>query len=136
MGGDGPLPFKQLDFLYMPSTDVAADVRHAVDVLGAELVFAIEAFGTRVAMVQLSDDPPALLFAGHLDGERPILVFRVDDLDEASESLKDRGMHEGHGFGIPHGPGIEFTTPGGHRIAIYELTRPAAAEHLVGRVDF
>jgi hypothetical protein len=87
-------------------------------------------------MVQLTEDPPALIFAGHLEGERPVMVFRVDDLDEASENLKDRGMHEGRSFGIPHGPGIEFTTPGGHRIAIYELTRPGAADHLVGRVDF
>ena len=33
----------------MPSTDVARDLGYYEDVLGAEIVFAIEAFGTRVA---------------------------------------------------------------------------------------
>jgi hypothetical protein len=134
--GESRLPFEQLDFLYMPSADVAADVAYAVDVLGARHVFSIEAFGTRVAMVQLTDVPPAVLFAGHLDGERPILVYRVADLDEATEQLREHGMTEGRSFGIPHGPGVEFTAPGGHRIAIYELTRPGAGEHLAGRRDF
>ena len=57
-------PFEALDFVYMPSRDVAADVRHFTETLGGELVFAIEAFGTRVAMVQLTPAPPALLLAG------------------------------------------------------------------------
>jgi hypothetical protein len=75
---DGPhLPFESLDFIYTPSADVAGDVQYFTEVLGAELVFAIEAFGTRVAMVRLSEQPPRILFAGHLEGERAILVFRV-----------------------------------------------------------
>ena len=56
-------PFGQLDFLYMPSRDVAGDVEYFTSLLGARLEFAIEAFGTRVAMVRLSDQPPSLLFA-------------------------------------------------------------------------
>jgi hypothetical protein len=43
-------PFGQLDFIYMPSRDTAADVKHFTEALGGELVFAIERFGTRVAM--------------------------------------------------------------------------------------
>ena len=53
--------FDRLDFIYLPSRDVAADVEHFTRRLGGELVFAIEAFGTRVAMVRLVADPPALL---------------------------------------------------------------------------
>jgi hypothetical protein len=136
MGEDPPLPFAQLDFLYTPSADPAADARHAVDVLGGRLVFAIEAYGTRVAMVQLTEAPPALVFAGHLSGERPIHVFRVADLEASVAALRARGWDDGHRFGIPHGPGCAYRTPGGHRVAIYELTRPGAAEHLVGRRDF
>src|SRR5438270_740095 len=64
-------PFEALDFVYMPSRDVAADVRHFTEALGGELVFAIEAFGTRVAMVQLTPAPPAVLLAGHRDGGPP-----------------------------------------------------------------
>jgi hypothetical protein len=129
-------PFERLDFLYMPSADVAGDVEYFTRVLGARLEFAIEAFGTRVAMVRLSDEPPGLLFAGHLEGERPVLVYRVDDLDRAVDELEARGWEASPRFGIPHGPACEMRTPGGHRVAIYELTRPEATERLAGRRDF
>jgi len=49
---------------------------------------------------------------------------------------------EGHGlelearFGIPHGPCASLRSPGGQRLAIYELTRPEADERLPGRFDF
>jgi hypothetical protein len=46
--------FDGLEFVYLPSRDVAADLKHFTDQVGAELVFAIEAFGTRVAIVRLS----------------------------------------------------------------------------------
>jgi hypothetical protein len=60
--------FGRLDFVYLPSRDVAGDVRHFTDGLGAELAFAIEAFDTRVAMVRLTPDPPALLLAARARG--------------------------------------------------------------------
>ena len=75
--------FEQLDFVYLPSRDVAADVKHFTDGLGGELVFAIEAFETRVAMVRLDADGPSVLLAGHLDGDQPVLVYRVADLEPA-----------------------------------------------------
>jgi hypothetical protein len=133
---DARLPFEALDFVYIPSGDVAADVEHFTTGLGAELVFAIEAFGTRVAMVRLSAVGPGILFAGHLEGERSILVYRVDDLELATARLRDGGWHAAHHFEIPHGPGTAFVTPTGHRLAIYELTRPHAADRLAGRRDF
>jgi hypothetical protein len=128
--------FDSLDFLYMPSRDPAADARYFSDLLGAEVIFAIEAFGTRVAMVKLADEPPALLFAGHLEGERPILVYRVRDLEAAAAQLRERGCDVSEEFGIPHGPCREITAAGGHRLAIYELTRPGAPQRLAGRRDF
>ena len=136
MGDREHFPFEGLDFVYMPSADVAGDVEYFTGVLGARLEFAIEAFGTRVAMVRLADAPPRILFAGHLEGERPILVYRVADLDTAVQELEARGCTMGDRFGIPHGPGCTLETPGGHRLAIYELTRPGADEHLAGRRDF
>src|SRR4051794_13590587 len=117
------LPFEQLDFLYMPSKDVAAEVEHFATVLGGEIVFAIEAFGTRVAMVRLGEGPD-LLLAEHLEGERPVLVYKVADLERAMDDLEARGWQREPVFGIPHGPICSFIIPGGHRIAIYELTRP------------
>jgi hypothetical protein len=130
------LPFASLDFVYMPSGDVAADVEHFTEVLGGDLVFAIEAFDTRVAMVRMTESPPALLLAGHLHGDRPVLVFRVDDLDAAVAAVEARGYEAGERFGIPHGPGCMLEAPGGQRLALYELTRPEADERLAGRRDF
>ena len=135
MAGEA-LPFERLDFLYMPSADVAAEIEHFSSVLGAHVVFAIEAFGARVAMVRLADGPPDVLFADHLEGERPVLVYRVPRLDEAIERLKARGWEEQPRFGIPHGTCCEFATPGGHRVAIYEPERPNATEWFAGRRDF
>ena len=129
-------PFEALDFVYMPSADPAADVRHFTEVLGGAPVFAIEAFGTRVAMVRLTADGPAVLLAGHLEDDRPVLVFRVADLDAAVEAVESRGFAPGARFGIPHGPGCMLDAPGGQRIAVYERTRPEADERLAGRRDF
>ena len=120
----------------MPSADVARDAAELVNVLGGELGFAIEAMGTRVAMVRMAPAPsPPLLLAGHLDGERPVLVHRVASLDAATGALRERGFDPGPAFDIPHGRCRAFTATGGHRFAIYELTRPEVAERLAGRRD-
>jgi hypothetical protein len=129
-------PFQQLDYLYTPSTDVAADVRYFIDVLGARLGFAIEGMGTRVAMVELTSGPPHVLLADHLEGDRPILVYRVDDLKKATAGLKKRGLKKQQSLEIPMGPCSSFVTPNGHRIALYELARPGVLEHFTGRKDF
>jgi urease beta subunit len=128
--------FDSLDFVYMPSRDVAADTAHFVEHFGASLVFAIEAFGTRVAMLNLSEGSPAVLLADHLEGDRPVLVYRVSDLEQASAELARRGAGTGARFEIPHGPGIELETNGPQRIALYQLTRPQAQARLQGRRDF
>jgi hypothetical protein len=129
-------PFESLDFVYAPSRDVGVELRRFVDDLGATPVFAIEAFGARVAMVRVSERPPALLLADHIEGQRPILVYRVTDLDAEAARLTDRGFDPGPELGMPHGPCYSFELAGGHRIAIYELTRPGADERLSGRFDF
>jgi hypothetical protein len=131
-----PHQFDQLDFLYMPSRDVAADIAHFTEGLGGRLVFAIERFGTRVAMVDITGGPPAVLLAEHLEGDRPVLVYRVADLDQTITGLSERGVHIAARFGIPHGPGAELVMPGPQRVALYELTRPEVVERLSGRRDF
>jgi hypothetical protein len=76
------------------------------------------------------------LLAGHLEGDQPVLVFRVPDLEQSIAELSERGVEIGARFGIPHGPGAELVTPGPQRIALYQLTRPEAASRLSGRRDF
>lgn len=128
--------FDQLDFIYLPSRDVAADVSHYTEGLGGEVVFTVERFGTRVAMVQLAAEAPRLLLAEHLEGDQPILIFRVDDLAVATAELDSRGVATGTPFEMPYGHGIEVTAPGPQRLAVYELTRAERGAGLAGRRDF
>ena len=128
--------FEQLDFVYMPSRDAAKDVEFFTGTLGARLVFAVAGMGTRVAMLELTDGPPRVLLAEHLDGDRPVLVYRVEDLASALDELESRGWHRGGTFEIPQGPICSFAAPGGQRIALYQLARPEVEAHFVGRRDF
>lgn len=128
--------FDGLDYVYMPSRDVAADVAYFTDVLGGRLIFAIDGMGTRVAMIELTDSPPRILLADHLEGDRPVLVYRVGNLERASQDLRARGWGEDHALEIPQGPVRSFAGPGGHRLAIYERTRPGVEASFEGRRDF
>jgi catechol 2,3-dioxygenase-like lactoylglutathione lyase family enzyme len=128
-------PLGQLDFLYMPSRDVERDLAFYTGVMGAEVVFAIEAFGTRVAQVGLTGGgpPPAAGRApgwrcagAGLPGGRP----RDDD----GRARAPWAAHEAR-FGIPHGPCAAFRAPGGQRLAVSEVTRPGADARLAGRHD-
>jgi hypothetical protein len=130
------MAFESLDYLYTPSRDVAADMAYFTGVLGARLVFAIDAMGTRVAMLELSPGPPWIVLTGHLEGDRPVLVYRVADLAASTRELEGRGWQAGHSLEIPQGPVQSFSAPGGHRIAIYELSRPGVIETFAGRRDF
>jgi hypothetical protein len=94
-------PFQQLDFLYTPSRDMATDLVYFTKVLGGRVVFAVEAMGTRVAAVQLTTGPPLLLLADHVEGERPILVYRVADLGAALAGLEAPGLAAAADLGDP-----------------------------------
>jgi hypothetical protein len=86
--------------------------------------------------VKLADGGPRLLLAGHMEGEAPVVLHRVNDLDATVTELKERGAAIEAEFGFPHGPAAELRTPGGQRLAFYELARPEADERLSGRMDF
>jgi hypothetical protein len=124
-----------LDFVYCPSTDAAADLTHWTERLGAEAVFAVERFETRVACVEPGDGP-AVLFAEHLEGDRPVLLYRVDDLGDATAALRARGVEVGDIFEFPFGEGVELTNPGPQRVAVYERSRADRGASLRGRRDF
>jgi hypothetical protein len=128
------MKLESLEFIYMPSADPLRDLRWFEETLGAEVVFAIERFGTRVAMVRPAAGP-AILLAGHLKGQ-PILVFRVESLDEATRELEAAGATVSGEFGIPPGEIREVDAPGGQRLAIYEETRPERIAGMTGRRDW
>jgi hypothetical protein len=133
---DEPLPFDQLDYLYIPSGDVAADAKYFSEVLGGQLLFAIDDGGTRAVMVKMTESPPRLIFTDHLEGERAIAIFRVPNLRTALKKMASRGWEKEGTFEIPQGPCCSFVTPKGQRVALYQLTRPQVEEHFVGRFDF
>jgi hypothetical protein len=126
--------FRSLDFVYVPTADVDAGARHYTD-LGAALEWKVRAMGTTVAALRVSDAGPLVLLAGHLDGDVPILVYRVDDYRATVAVLREAGVAGLHELEIPHGPCASFRAEGGQRFAVYELTRPGAADHFTGRID-
>jgi hypothetical protein len=125
-----------LDFIYAPSSDVAADARWFRDVLGAEVVFAIDSGGTRVAMLRLGTAAPPLLLTDHLPDDRPIFLYRVDDLAAASRTLEARGWSAERTVDLPPGQATTFRAPGGLRLAIYEASRPFVVDSMAGQRDF
>jgi hypothetical protein len=125
-----------LDYIYSPSSDVAADASWFSEVLGAELVFAIDRGGTRVAMLRLGTGGPGLLVTDHLPDDRSILIYRVDDLAATSATLEARGWTPERTLELPPGPCTTFRSPGGKRLAIYELSRPGVVDSMAGQRDF
>ena len=130
------LGFGALDFVYAPSSDVAADVRWFIEVLGAERVFAIDSEGTRVAMLRVGSDGPPILLTNHLPDARPVFVYRVTSLTAALQVLATRGWTADRTLELPMGPATTFHAPGGLRLAIYEATRPFVVDSMAGRRDF
>jgi hypothetical protein len=124
-----------LDYVYAPSADVAADARWFVETLGAELVFTIDRSGTRVAMLRIGTGP-AILVTDHLPDERPIFLYRVDDLAGACAQLEARGWTADRTLELPMGACTTFHAPGGLRLAAYELSRPGVVESMAGQRDF
>jgi hypothetical protein len=127
--------FRSLDFVYVPTEDVDEAARRWVDELGAEVVWKVRGMGTVVAQLRVSDDGPAILLSGHLEGPFPILVYRVDDYAAALADLRAAGAADLHEIEIPHGPCATFRAPGGQRLAVYELARPQAEGFFTGRFD-
>jgi hypothetical protein len=117
--------FDRLDFVYLPSRDVAGDLKHFTHGLGAEVVFAIEAFG------DTGGDGAVGPGSSRASARGP-----SPDLDRAIAQLRDRHVEIGVDFEIPHGRGVEVTNPGAQRIALNERTRPGADVRLAGRRDF
>ena len=124
-----------LEYLYMPSRDVAADTRYFTDALGGECLFAIDDGGTRVAMIALGAAPPHILLTDHLETEEPILIYAVDHLASRRDELRAKGV-VGRSLELPVGPAFSFTAPGMQRVAIYQPTRAEVLRSFVGQHDF
>jgi hypothetical protein len=127
---------RTLAFVYLPSHDVAADVAWARDGLGARPIFAIDAMGTRVAMVELGEGSPRVLFADHLGDASGLLVYRVGDLAAEAATMADRGWGSEASLELPMGPCRTFRSPGGTRVAFFQEVRPEVIDSFRDRFDF
>jgi len=127
------MPLGSLDFIDCPSADAATDLAHWSG--RADAVFAVERFDTGVACVE-PGAAPAVLFAEHLEGDRPILLYRVEDLASAVEELRAHEVEVGERFEFPYGEGAELRNPGPQRVAVYERSRPDRGDSLRCRRDF
>ncbi len=110
-------------------------VRHYVEALQADLIWKVRGMGTVVACVRVVGSGPDILLSGHLEGDVPILVYRVEDYAATLAHLHASGVDAIHELEIPHGPCASFRAAGGQRYAVYELVRPQAATHFDGRID-
>src|SRR5207253_3360204 len=81
--------FGRLRYLYMGTSDVQKDVDYYTKVLGAQKIWDISSFGTRVAALRLGEGP-LLLLADHRPAPSCILIFLVDDLQAVSKGLRRR----------------------------------------------
>jgi hypothetical protein len=124
-----------LDYLYVPTSDVDGAIDLHVAALGAVLEWKVRAMDTVVASLWVSDSGPRILLSGHLEGEHPILVYRVASYDDALAQLRSGGITDIRELEIPHGPCASFRTSDGQRLAVYELVRPEARTHFDGRFD-
>ena len=119
----------RLEYLYLGSADVEKDLAYYRDVLGAEVVWDFQEFGTRVFAVRLSKTPPMVILAGHRPAPSVLPIFAVDDLDAAEKTLRKKGWTpEGPPVEVPDGPCYLFKDPSGNELALLGQVRPHVLE--------
>jgi hypothetical protein len=123
-------PLGTLRYLYVGSSDPAADIAYWRDVVGANVEWDYREFGTRVAGLRVADGP-LWIVAGHRAGKGVLPVFVVPSLTRAEKTLRARGWspHEGP-VEIPDGPCYLFRDASGNEVALVGDERPGAEQHL------
>jgi predicted enzyme related to lactoylglutathione lyase len=128
--------FKSLDFLYVPAPDIESSVQYYTQVLGGELLWKIHAYGVWVACIELSNaSKPYVLLADHIHKNDVMLIYQVENLDNAIKQLKSKGWKEENRIEIPPGPCCTFRDPAGNSLVIYENVRPYIMDEFRGKID-
>jgi len=116
--------FKRLAYIYIGTSDYDADLIYYKEVLAAKLMWEFHNFGARVAAFDLCGEP-WLLIADHVPAPSKRLIYAVDNLEEAAQTLKARGWEpDGSKFEVPDGPCYNFKDKSGNEYAILEMSRP------------
>jgi glyoxalase/bleomycin resistance protein/dioxygenase superfamily protein len=128
--------FKSLDFLYVPAPDIESSVRYYTEVLGGSLLWKIHAYGVWVACVTLSKtEKPYVLLADHINKNDVMLIYQVENLENAIAELKSKGWKEENRIEIPPGPCCTFRDPAGNALVIYENVRSFIMDEFKGKID-
>lgn len=64
-----------------------------------------------------------------------MLIYQVENLDNAIEQLKSKGWKEENRIEIPPGPCSTFRDPAGNALVIYENVRPNIMNEFRGKID-
>ncbi|HEX6562561.1 MAG TPA: VOC family protein [Nitrososphaera sp.] len=128
---------KSLDFLYVPAPDIESSVRYYTQVLGGELLWKIHAYGVWVACIDLlkGEKKPYVLLADHIKRNDVMLIYQVENLENAARQLKSRGWKEESRIEIPPGPCCTFRDPAGNALVMYENKRPYIMQEFRGKID-
>ncbi len=127
-------PLGHLRYLYVGSSNVAADVAYWRDVVGASVEWDHTDFGTRVAGVRVAEGPLWIL-AGHRPAPSVLPIFGVPDLEATEADLRSRGWGPvGERVEIPDGPCRVFRDPSGNEVAVVGVVRPHAEADLRGQL--
>jgi hypothetical protein len=111
-----------------------ADLAFYRDVLGARVVFAIEAMGTRVAEVSLAPEGPRLVLSGHLAGHAQVLLHRGDDLEATLADLSELVVEARVERPLGPAAGVTYTWVNRHVTeGRRALRRAEAAAEAIGR---
>lgn len=128
-------PLGTLVYLYIGTADFDRDCAYYSKVLGAERVWAFNAFGARVAAFRVCQGPLFLL-ADHRPAPTCMPVLAVADLGSTIAALKANGWQsEGEGFEIPNGTCHRFADPNGNPYALFQNDRPEAMERAYADKD-
>lgn len=122
------LPFKNLEYLYVGTSDFERDVAYYRENLKAQLIWSFEKFGAKVAAFRVAFGP-LLLLADHKKAPSVEPIFSVDNLEKTAQALKAQGLKEIDGpVETPNGPAYTFRDPSGNGFAILQNDRPDAME--------
>lgn len=124
-----PLPFKNLEYLYVGCKEFDTDVRFYRDTIKAELLWAFSKSNRKVAAFKMAYGP-ILLLTDHKKAPSIEPIFSVDNLEAAIKSLKEKGITKLEGpIDTVSGKAYSFIDLGGNQFSVLHGGNPEALEH-------
>ncbi|CAN5640832.1 hypothetical protein BH20ACT2_BH20ACT2_14700 [soil metagenome] len=116
----------ELAYLYLGTTDVAADLAWYNEVLGAELLWRFSAYGADVAGLNIGPGPTVVL-ADHRPAPSCLPIWEVAELESVVEWLQATGWsHCADRVELPDGPCLVLTDHSGNQLGLLRRDRPDA----------